>query len=480
MDFSNTSSIVCFRQDLRISDQPALNAAIKKGGPIVPVFIWDPKEYPNWTPGAASKWWLHHSLSSLEKDLQTLGLQLVIRQGSTIDNLLEIAAESNADTIFWNRRYEPVNSLNDANIQAFLQTKGLAVCPLNGSLLFEPWEILNKQSKPFQVFTHFWNCCLKTSQPKNPQTSFGSPLPLFKKIRTETIHALDLLPHIHWDAGFKECWEPGSQGALKKLQQGLKCIIPNYVPNRDHPDIEGTSRLSPHLHFGEISPNTIWEAVKNAGIDQVQSEAYLRQLGWREFAYYLLYHFPYTTENPLQKKFEAMPWSENTIASDAWKKGLTGYPIVDAGMRQLWKTGWMHNRVRMITGSFLVKDLLVHWLEGAKWFWDTLVDADLANNTLGWQWIGGCGADAAPYFRIFNPVLQGKKFDPFGTYVKKWVPELRNLPDKWIHTPWEAPPRVLNDAALVLGKTYPLPIVNHDTARIRALQAFSSIKEVVA
>jgi deoxyribodipyrimidine photo-lyase len=469
-------SIVWFRQDLRIIDQPALSAAIKRNAPIIPVYIWNPQECGKWQAGAASKWWLHHSLLSLEKELDQLGLKLIIRTGASLANLKKIAEESQADAIFWNRCFEPFNLTREAAIQACLQKEGLSIHAFNGSLLYEPWKILNKQNKPFQVFTPFWTHCLNSASSADPLPKPISATTYPEKIRSESIHSLDLLPHVRWDVGLEASWQPGPEGAHNKLKQALKLVIPNYIPNRDRPDLAGTSQLSPHLHFGEISPQQIRQAVQaEKDLDKNQAEAFLRQLGWREFSYYLLYHFPDTTEKPLHQKYSSMPWLENEPALRSWQNGTTGYPIVDAGMRQLWKTGWMHNRVRMIAGSFLVKDLLIHWIEGAKWFWDTLVDADLANNTLGWQWVGGCGADAAPYFRIFNPVLQGEKFDPLGDYVKKWIPELKHLPNKWIHKPWNAPNEVLKQAGVILGETYPYPIVDHHDARLRALEAFRKL-----
>lgn len=466
-------SIVWFRQDLRIADQPTLIAAIQRNQPVIPLFIWEPKEYEKWSPGAASKWWLHFSLISLEKELCKLGLELIVRTGSAIKNLLEISKEANVDLVYWNRCYEPALIDRDASIQAHLKKENIHVQIFNGSLLYQPWEILNKQSKPFKIFTPFWKSCLNTGNIETPLDLPASAPPCHTKLKSLPISSLDLLPHIHWDTGLKESWQPGTSNALNQLKFALKQVIPFYIPDRDRPDKPGTSQLSPYLHFGEISPRMIWQAVMaEKHLEMTQKEAFLRQLGWREFGYYLLYHFPNTTDAPLYDKYAAMPWLGNQPGLESWQKGLTGYPIVDAGMRQLWRTGWMHNRVRMIVGSFLVKDLLIHWKEGAKWFWDTLVDADLANNTLGWQWIGGCGADAAPYYRVFNPVLQGKKFDPEGEYVKKWVPELKLLPKKWVHQPWDAPNDVLKHAEVELGKSYPYPIIDHGFARLRALEAF--------
>lgn len=468
------TSVVWFRQDLRIHDQPALAAALALKGSVVPVYIWSPEEEGNWPPGAASRWWLHHSLMALQKDLQGLGLTLVIRQGKSLQQLQTLIKETGAQHLFWNRRYEPWTIQRDAAIKATLRDQGIDVHSSNSHLLFEPWTISNRQGKPFQVFTPFWNSCLaKLIAPPLPPPSTclkGTP-----KISSLQVQDLDLLPHIAWDSGLKQAWKPGSAGSSDMLERFLQEPILEYSDHRDRPDLEGVSKLSPHLHFGEISPRMIWQAVKQRCKNK--GDPYLRQLGWREFAHHLLFHFPHTAEAPLHHKYAAFPWIQNQAWLKAWHKGLTGYPIVDAGMRELWTTGWMHNRVRMIVGSFLVKDLLLDWREGARWFWDTLVDADLANNTLGWQWVAGCGADAAPYFRIFNPTLQGEKFDPQGHYVKRWVPELSRLPLRWLQNPWKAPEDVLKESGIILGKTYPKPIVDHDVARTRALAALNTMKE---
>lgn len=462
-------SIVWFRQDLRQEDNPALTAAIEKGGPIVPVYIYAPDEDGRWAPGAATRWWLHHALADLQKQLPAL----VLRAGVSLDNLRQIAAETGADAIYWNRLYEPAAIARDTKVKAALAKDGCTVKSYNGNLLFEPWTILNKQKKSFQVFTPFWKACLAEGEPAAPLPAPGRFAQ--HKPSTASLKADDfgLLPKTHWDAGMSKAWTPGEAAARKVLQSFLP-RVDSYLSDRDIPATEGVSRLSPYLHFGETSPRIIWQAVRKSGCKQ--GEAFLRQLGWREFAHHLLYHFPKTPEAPLRDNYLAFPWVGDNDGLAAWQKGATGYPIVDAGMRQLWETGWMHNRVRMIVGSFLVKDLLITWREGAKWFWDTLVDADLANNTMGWQWIGGCGADAAPYFRIFNPITQGEKFDPDGAYVRRWVPELKSLPAKWIHKPWEAPPLELRLAGVTLGDNYPFPIVDHAEARDRALAAFASIK----
>jgi deoxyribodipyrimidine photo-lyase len=468
-------SIVWFRQDLRLEDHPALIAAIQKGGPVIPVFIWAPEEEGEWAPGAASRWWIHYSLDSLQQDLKSLGLNLIIRQHASLNALKDLIKQTGADTVFWNRRYSPLIIQRDAFIKSELQKEGIKTQSFNGRLLFEPWTVFNKEKKPFKVFTPFWKHCLTLGEPEAPLKRPTKAIPYDSTLDSVSIKLLGLLPSIQWDEGIKEYWKPGEAEAQAKLKEGLNKVIEEYAEQRDRPDVKGTSDLSPYLHHGEITSRMIWYEVKKKFGDSLLAQPYLRQLMWREFAYSLLYYYPNTTHEPMYPKFAAFPWKKDYQGLLAWQKGQTGYPIVDAGMRQLWSRGWMHNRVRLIVGSFLVKDLLIPWQEGAKWFWNTLVDADLANNTMGWQWIAGCGADAAPYFRIFNPVTQGEKFDVTGNYVRTWVPEIAALPDKYLQKPWEAPEEVLRQAGITLGVTYPKPIVDHAKAREKALEAFAKI-----
>ncbi len=468
-------TIVWLRQDLRLEDNPALYEACSNGAVIL-LYIY-PKEQGEWGVGSASKWWLHHSLLALQKQLIQCGTDLVVRQGDPIKVLKALIKQTGAAAVYWNRRVEPESIAADKKITSVLKDSGIDVQTFNGSLLYEPWKILNRTGNPFQVFTPFWKQCLATSLPTKP---FPKP----KKIQcvpcsSENVYSLKLLPKIHWDSEFSSEWVPGEVAAKKRLNTFLTSAVSLYKDQRDFPAIDGVSMLSPHLHFGELSPRMIWaEVVKHFGEMNEGTECFLRQLGWREFAHHLLFHFPKTPTEPLRQEFMKFPWKNDDRKLHAWQKGITGYPIVDAGMRQLWRTGWMHNRVRMIVGSFLVKDLMISWTEGARWFWDTLLDADLANNTLGWQWIGGCGADAAPYFRVFNPMLQGEKFDAEGDYIRKWVPELENVPSRWIHAPWEAPPIELKMAGVVLGKDYPYPIVDHQKARVQALNAFQGMRKM--
>lgn len=468
-------SIVWFRQDLRIEDQPALHAAIFKKGPVIPLFIWAPEEEKEWLPGGAGRWWLNGALERLQKELKAIGSTLVLRKGSSFDAISEIAKQTGADAVFWNRRYEPCAIERDAWMKAALHKLGIKAMISNGSLLFNPWEIVNKQNKPYQIFTHFWKACTQLGEPDTPQPPPDTLVHYPQRIESESLQDLHLLPEISWDKEMKRKWQPKKLSYKNFLQKALDHIIHDYARTRDLPGIEGTSELSPYLHFGEVSPRMIWSRVRQKFGGGAEAEVFLRQLGWREFAHYLLFHFPRTPNEPLHSKFASFSWERNPPFLQAWQKGMTGYPIVDAGMRQLWQIGWMHNRVRMIAASFLVKDLLIDWQEGARWFWETLVDADLANNTLGWQWVAGCGADAAPYFRIFNPVTQGEKFDPEGKYVRQWVPEIRTLPSDWIHRPWEAPLNVLKNAGVELGVDYPKPIIDHAQARKKALSIMHSL-----
>ena len=476
------SSILWFRADLRLADNPALQTAIQRGGAIVPVFIHAPEEESPWSPGGASRWWLHQSLKKLDAALRARGSRLIIRRGPTLETLRSLVKETGATAVFWNRRYEPGVSARDAKVQAALNDDGLKAESFKAALLHEPWTIQNQSGKPFQVFTPFWKQCRNQPDP-------AEPLPAPKKLfapanwpKSLALAELELEPTINWAGGMCAAWQPGETGALGNLQQFLAQAFDEYSEQRNRPDLPGTSRLSPHLHFGEISPRQVWHGLKNIAhkrgltVAAWRDSQFLAEVGWREFAHHLLFHFPHTPAEPLRSQFKKFPWRENAAWRRAWQQGRTGYPIVDAGMRELWTTGWMHNRVRMIAASFLVKDLLLPWQDGARWFWDTLADADLAQNTLGWQWTAGCGADAAPYFRIFNPVSQGEKFDPNGDYVRRWCPELAKLPDEWLHRPWETPVETLDRAGLRLGRDYPEPIVSHAIAREAALEALAKIK----
>lgn len=472
-------ALVWFRQDLRLHDNPALSAAVQSGAPVLPVYILDDENAGPWKMGGASRWWLHHSLTSLDRSLSE---NLSFFHGSASRILPSLIKESGARAVYWNRCYEPWRVSRDKDLKKLLEEDGITVLTFNASLLYEPWTVHKDDGTPYRVFTPFFRRgCTARGEPP-------SPLPAPKKIsyaarpvKSVKIEALNLLPRIiRWDRKMEAHWSIGEEAALTRLDDFLDQGLDGYKQDRNRPDKpEYVSRLSPHLHFGEISPRAIWHKIRQRMIaDGIENDGdhYLSELGWREFSYSLLFYNPDLPATPLQQRFESFPWHKDDKALLKWQQGQTGYPIVDAGMRELWETGYMHNRVRMIVGSFLVKDLLLHWSEGEKWFWDCLVDADLANNAASWQWIAGCGADATPYFRVFNPVGQGEKFDPNGDYVRRFVPELAKLPNDVIHQPWEAPPLILKEAGVVLGKTYPHPIVNHKDARAKALEAFQTTK----
>lgn len=482
MPMESSPVIFWFRNDLRIGENPGLSAALADGRPVLPLFIYDEAGEGDWKLGGASKWWLHQSLCRLSEALEELGSGLVIRNGGSQDILTGLCQELGVKKVMWNRRYEPEIIKRDTSIKSGLQEVGIEVESFNGSLLLEPWEVKNKSGNPFKVFTPYWKQC-KSQLSENELASTGAAN--YQHLCDEgrfpeslDVEDLDLLPDIQWDAEFYDHWEPGEAAALKRLKEFTRKAFDDYSTNRDIPSIKGTSRLSPHLHFGEISPVQVWNHLASAlPGDEWRHSQYVSEIGWREFAYHLIYHFPDTASKPLRPEFESFPWDNDQEHIRDWQRGMTGYPIVDAGMRELWATGWMHNRVRMIVASFLVKHLLVSWQEGSRWFWDTLVDADLASNSLGWQWAAGCGADAAPYFRIFNPILQGEKFDPEGKYIKRWVPELDKIPVKYLFQPWDLPETLQSALGCRIGEDYPEPIVDHKQARVAALAALDQIKK---
>lgn len=485
--------LLWFRKDLRLSDNSALAAAVARGAPIIPVFVYDEAGEGGWPLGGASKWWLHHSLLALGNALRARGSRLVLACGDSATELQRLVERCGAGAVYWNRRYEPAVRARDAAIKASLLAGGVDAKSFNSALLHEPHTIANKQGGPFQVFTPYWRHCTGLGLPE-PTTSEA---PAHFSVPTEWpeglpgVQALALLPKIPWDGGFSARWTPGEAGAQARLARfAASPSVHAYDELRNIPSVDGTSGLSPHLHWGEIGPRQIVASLsalgRERGLDPVSNGArvFVSEVGWREFAHHLLFHFPHTPEKPLRADFEAFQWATDSHGEKlrAWQRGRTGYPIVDAGMRELWATGWMHNRVRMVVASFLVKHLRLPWQQGAGWFWDTLVDADLASNTLGWQWSSGCGADAAPYFRIFAPVTQGERFDAAGDYVRRWVPELAKLPDKFIHAPWTAPASVREYAKVDLGPdgNYPAPIVDHATSRAEALAAFKALRGAVA
>ena len=464
--------LVWFRQDLRLADNPALSDAAKGGCPLLPVFILE-QDMDSWPWGQASRWWLHHSLTALEENLRQRGLPLLLDRGRPEEILARLINETGATVVHWNRRHEPWTVARDQAVKMSLESKGVQVHEHLGSLLVDPNFPTTGKGGPYQVFTPYWKKLMQTLRvddplPVPPVLAGPSRLPEGVKLVD-----LQLRPTHPWDAGLQDSWQPGEEGAQLGWNKFNQAALSGYDDSRNFPAISGTSQLSPHLHWGEISPRQVWceaQHVPEAG-------AFLRQIVWREFAHHLLHHFPHTPEHPLRAQFRSFPWDGDPALLDAWQKGETGYPLVDAGMRQLWHTGWMHNRVRMVAASFLVKHLLLPWQDGARWFWNTLVDASLANNTFGWQWTAGCGADASPYFRIFNPVAQGKKFDKNGDYIRRWVPELAALPDKLIHEPWKAEQSVLAGHGILLGQSYPRPIVDHAIARQRALVSYQRMRK---
>jgi deoxyribodipyrimidine photo-lyase len=457
--------IVWFRQDLRLADNPALAFAAQSRRPLICLFVLDDATSGEWKSGGASRWWLHHSLAALGASLRSHGGRLVLRRGEATATVKTVIRETGADTIAWNRCYEPFAVRRDTKLKSDLGDDGVTVESFNGALLYEPWELATKSGKPFRVFTHFWNAMREQTAPASPFPAPAS-IQFHDQIQSDALKDWKLLPSKpNWATGF--AGTPGEKAAEDLLQDFLG-RIQNYKTSRDMPDRDGTSGLSPHLHWGEISPRKIWHEVHaNLHAHGDGAQTFLKEIGWREFCAQLLFHNYDLPTKPLDTRFANFPWRRSDKDFDAWTRGETGIPIVDAGMRQLWQTGWMHNRVRMIAASLLIKHLGIDWRRGEKWFWDTLVDADLANNAANWQWVAGCGADAAPFFRIFNPVLQGEKFDPEGKYVRRFVPELENLPDKYIHRPWAAPTPPGN---------YPASIVDLAKGRERALMAFKALK----
>lgn len=466
-------SILWFRQDLRLSDNPALVASARHDQTL-PIYIMDDQIAASCRPGAASRWWLNYSLYELNRSIEG---KLSIYQGASSEILENLVQRLPVKAIYWNRCYEPWRSARDSEIESKLSEQNIKVQSYNGSLLWEPWAVRKEDGTPYKVFTPFYrNGCLNAKVPRKPLHVPSDITWCQDEQNTLVLKDLKLLPKSGWDKKFEQQWSIGEHAAQQQLQNFKRTGLQNYKQGRNFPAEPFISRLSPHLHFGEISPNQVWYAVSNRR-DRENVDHFCSELGWREFSYNLLYQNPELRSVNLQKKFDSFPWSEDQSALTAWQTGMTGVPMVDAGMRELWKTGFMHNRVRMITGSFLVKNLLLDWRQGERWFWDTLVDADQASNSASWQWVAGCGADAAPYFRVFNPVIQGQKFDPDGNYVRSFIPELQSLPNKYLFNPWEAPESLLTGLGIKLGVTYPKPIVDLKTSRSRALEAFNSLKQ---
>jgi deoxyribodipyrimidine photo-lyase len=497
--------LVWFRRDLRLADHPALSAAAHSGQPVLPVFVLHDAERP---AGAASRWWLHRSLAALEESLAARGSRLILRRGEPDEVLAALAAESGASALCWNSAIDPGAAAVEARVTQRLGSQ-LTIRRFMGDALQAPGTVHPAGSAPYRAFAPFWRAFLDRPHPPPPlpaphfataaigQMAEGRPVDVEQAgagLAGESLDDWQLLPRPDWAAGLRAAWQPGEASAGRALRSFVQDRVAAYDSTRDRPDRDGTSRLSPHLHFGELSPRQVWHAIGAADAVDAHGDSpgrpggategaaggrasFLRELAWREFSLHLLHAWPDLASRPLQPAFARLAWRDDPAALRAWQRGLTGYPLVDAGMRQLWATGWMHNRVRMVAASFLVKHLLIDWREGERWFWDTLVDADVANNATSWQWVAGSGADSMPWFRIFNPVLQGRKFDPQGAYVQRWVPELARLPQEHVHAPWEAPRRVLEAAGVRIGREYPAPVVEHAAARARALAAFAALRE---
>ena len=471
-----STNLLWLRNDLRLQDNAALTAAAEAGS-FVPVFVLDDEAAGQWRPGGASRWWLHMSLAALQARFRERGATLVLRRGDARAIIPALAKELGAAAVFASRAHEPWLRATDRDVAASLKTQGIAFHRHRSALMFRPEEIKTKSGGAYAVYTPFSRFCFEhfAPRPPIPPPDRFAPTP---SVNGNDLEDWGLLPrHPDWAGGLRETWTPGEAGAQKQLVRFIDQSLHDYDTGRNAPGAHNTAMISPHLHWGELAIDKVWrdvDASERRSGNAVQT--FLKELIWHEFSAYLLWHHPDFPDQPLRKQFAAMPWREAPDELRAWQRGMTGIPIVDAGMRQLWRIGWMHNRVRMVTASFLIKHLLLPWQDGEAWFWDTLVDADLAANSVSWQWVAGSGADASPYFRIFNPVLQGEKFDAKGDYVRRYVPEIAGLPDKYIHAPWKAPARVLREAGLTLGETYPEPIVDLQQGRDRAMAALATIR----
>lgn len=469
---SHSPSIVWFRNDRRLSDHPALHAAVERGGPLVLLYILEADA--GRAHGGAKGVWLHHSLTDLKANIEKLGGRLILRAGNAAAVIDALVEETGATAMFWNRRYFEPDRDRDAAIKTKLTARGLTVESFKANLLVEPWEVKTKTGTPYRVFTPFWRAARAGLEVADPLPAPTTLACVGDALTSDNLGDWTLLPRApDWGSKMLDHHTPGEAGAKARLVEFLDGPIEDYAQGRDRPDKDLTSRLSPHLAHGEISPRQIWDACKD---DQEAASKFLSEIGWREFSYSLLFYNPQLATKNFSDNYDTMAWDHDDQALEAWTTGQTGYPFVDAGMRQLWATGWMHNRVRMVVASFLIKHLMIDWRDGEDWFWDTLLEADIASNAASWQWVAGTGADAAPYFRVFNPFGQGEKFDPKGDYVRRWVPELARLPNKYLQQPWTAPANVLDHCGIKLGRDYPDPIVDHKAARERVLAAYKAAR----
>ncbi|WP_160004479.1 deoxyribodipyrimidine photo-lyase [Rhizobium sp. 18055] len=470
--------ILWFRKDLRLDDNHALDGACATGRPIIPVFVREPSSAGTGPLGGAQAWWLHHSVVSLSASLEALGGSLNLASGDALDVLVGLIKSSGADTVMWNRRYDPAGIAIDTRIKRELELQGIKAKSFAGQLLHEPSRLKTGGGTPYRVYTPFWRALENAGEPPRPLDAPDAVRFAPVLDTSETLGSWGLLPtKPDWAQDFSQVWHAGEDAAREKLSDFLDQSLSGYKTNRDFPAKQTTSMLSPYLALGVISPGRIWEETRGLDVPADDLVHFRKELAWREFSYHLLYHFPKLPYENWNGRFDGFGWNNDSAQFNAWTRGMTGYPIVDAGMRQLWQHGFMHNRVRMIAASFLIKDLMIDWRRGETWFRDTLIDADPASNAASWQWVAGCGADASPFFRIFNPILQGEKFDRDGDYVREFVPELADLDNKYIHKPFAAPPSVLDKAGIELGETYPKPIVDHAAARDRALKAYNAVKD---
>jgi deoxyribodipyrimidine photo-lyase len=470
--------ILWFRRDLRLADNPALEKALSTGAPVISLYIREPDDPQAGANGAAQAWWQHHSLTTLDVDLRTRGNRLLLLTGDPRHLIEWLIEKTGAQAVFWNRRYDCEGRETDTEIKAELHKNGIRAESFSGFLMHDPAVLQTKQGKRYAVYTPFWKAFSASYEPPSPIPAPESVPTAEYNIESESLEDWHLLPtKPDWAEGFADLWQPGEAGALKCLADFVANQLQDYGHRRDFPATPATSRLSPHLAFGEISPHALWRAAIGSRSPAADIERFRKEIVWREFAWHVYFHNPGMADTNLDRRFDRFGWKQAPQKLEAWQRGMTGYPIVDAGMRELWQAGTMHNRVRMIVASFLIKDLLIDWREGERWFRDTLLDADRASNAFNWQWVAGCGADAAPFFRIFNPVRQGETFDPDGAYVRRWCPELGKLPDRWIHKPFEAPKEILAEAGITLGKTYPHPMVDHAEARDAALAAFRATRQ---